>query len=99
MIEVNSETDFVAKPDPFIAFGQNVLEAAIAANASTLEELQAASYEGKTVEELTTDAGALLGEKIVIRRVAALRARTLQFTCTRPQGPAGTGWRSAGCLR
>ena len=50
MIEVNSETDFVAKSDPFIAFGQNVLEAAIAANASTLEELQAASYEGKTVE-------------------------------------------------
>ena len=70
MVEVNSETDFVAKSDPFIAFGQNVLEAAIAADASTLEELQAASYEGKTVEELTTDAGALLGEKIVVRRIA-----------------------------
>ena len=70
MVEVNSETDFVAKSDPFIAFGQNVLEAAIAANASTLEELKAATYEGKTVEELTTDAGALLGEKIVVRRVA-----------------------------
>ena len=47
MIEVNSETDFVAKSDPFIAFGQNVLEAAIAAGASTLEELQAASYEAR----------------------------------------------------
>lgn len=43
------ETDFVAKSDPFIAFGQNVLEAAIAADASTWR-LQAASYEGKTVE-------------------------------------------------
>ena len=84
MIEVNSETDFVAKSDPFIAFGQNVLEAAIAANASTLEELQAASYEGKTVEELTTDAGALLGEKTLSAALHALRARTLQFTCTRP---------------
>ena len=75
MIEVNSETDFVAKSDPFIAFGQNVLEAAIAA--STLEELQAASYEGKTVEELTTDAGALLGEKIVVRRVARVEGENV----------------------
>ena len=80
MIEVNSETDFVAKSDPFIAFGQNVLEAAIAANASTLEELQAASYEGKTVEELTTDAGALLGEKIVVRRVARVEGENLHKT-------------------
>ena len=77
MVEVNSETDFVAKSDPFIAFGQNVLEAAIAANASTLEELQAASYEGKTVEELTTDAGALLGEKIVVRRVARVEGENV----------------------
>lgn len=69
MVEVNSETDFVAKSDPFIAFGNNVLEAAIAANASTIEELNAATYEGKTVEELTTEAGALLGEKVVVRRV------------------------------
>lgn len=70
MVEVNSETDFVAKSDPFIAFGNNVLEAAIAANVSTLEELMAAPHEGKTVEELVTEAGALLGEKIVVRRVA-----------------------------
>lgn len=77
LVEVNSETDFVAKSDPFIAFGQNVLEAAIAADASTLEELQAASYEGKTVEELTTDAGALLGEKIVVRRVARVEGENV----------------------
>ncbi|ORC15526.1 MULTISPECIES: translation elongation factor Ts [Rothia] len=70
MIEVNSETDFVAKSEPFIKFGTDVLEAAVAANASTLEELKAASFEGKTVDELTTEAGALLGEKIVVRRVA-----------------------------
>ena len=38
MVEVNSETDFVAKSEPFITFGRNVLEAAIAANASTLED-------------------------------------------------------------
>ena len=38
MVEVNSETDFVAKSEPFITFGRNVLEAAIADNASHLDE-------------------------------------------------------------
>ena len=64
MIEVNSETDFVAKSDPFIAFGQNVLEAAIAANASTLVHCSA--------------------RRSLSAALHALRARTLQFTCTRP---------------
>ncbi|MFW0155674.1 translation elongation factor Ts [Rothia sp. P6271] len=77
MVEVNSETDFVAKSDPFVEFGNNVLEAAIAANASTLEELQAATVDGKTVEELTTEAGALLGEKIVVRRVARVEGENI----------------------
>lgn len=77
MVEVNSETDFVAKSEPFIAFANNVLEAAISANASTLEELKAASVDGKTVEELTTEAGALLGEKIVVRRVARVEGENV----------------------
>ncbi|WP_346845216.1 translation elongation factor Ts [uncultured Rothia sp.] len=77
MIEVNSETDFVAKSDPFIEFGNNVLEAAIASNATTIEELNAASADGKTVEELTTDAAARLGEKVVVRRVARVEGDTV----------------------
>ena len=77
MIEVNSETDFVAKSDPFIAFGQNVLEAAIAANASTPGRAAGCILRGKTVEELTTDAGALLGEKIVVRRVARVEGENV----------------------
>ena len=69
-----------------------MLEAAIAANASTLEELQAASYEGKTVEELTTDAGALLGEKIVVRRVARVEGENVAvYLHNDLQGPARTG--------
>lgn len=77
MVEVNSETDFVAKSEPFVEFGNNVLEAAIAANASTVEELNAASFDGKTVEELTTDAAARLGEKVVVRRVARVEGENV----------------------
>ena len=77
MVEVNSETDFVAKSEPFVEFGNNVLEAAIAANASTVEELNAASFDGKTVEELTTDPAARLGEKVVVRRVARVEGENV----------------------
>ncbi len=77
MVEVNSETDFVAKSEPFIEFGNKVLAAAVAAQAANLEELNAASYEGKTVAELTTDAAALLGEKVVVRRLARLEGENV----------------------
>ena len=72
LVEVNSETDFVAKSAPFIEFGNDVLEAAVSADAGSLEDLLKATSKGKTVEEQVTEAGALLGEKVVVRRVARL---------------------------
>ncbi|GAA2520417.1 translation elongation factor Ts [Kocuria salsicia] len=70
MVEVNSETDFVAKSAPFVEFGNKVLDAAVAADAADLESLLATEVDGKTVSELVTETGALLGEKVVVRRVA-----------------------------
>ncbi|MFE7632284.1 translation elongation factor Ts [Kocuria sp. NPDC057446] len=70
MVEVNSETDFVAKSAPFVEFGNKVLDAAVAADATTLESLMDAQVDGKAVSELVTETGALLGEKIVVRRIA-----------------------------
>ena len=70
MVEVNSETDFVAKSGPFVEFGAKVLEAAVAADATSLEELMEARADGKVVSELVTETGALLGEKVVVRRIA-----------------------------
>lgn len=72
MVEVNSETDFVAKAEPFVEFGNKVLAAAVQADAADLETLLKAQADGQTVEELVTETGALLGEKIVVRRVARL---------------------------
>ncbi|GAB2613983.1 translation elongation factor Ts [Kocuria himachalensis] len=70
MVEVNSETDFVAKSAPFVEFGNKVLDAAVAADATTLESLMDAQVDGKAVSELVTETGALLGEKVVVRRIA-----------------------------
>lgn len=73
LVEVNSETDFVAKSAPFIDFGNSVLEAAVTNDVETLEDLLKAESNGKTVEEQVTEAGALLGEKVIVRRVARLK--------------------------
>ncbi|GEO94725.1 translation elongation factor Ts [Kocuria turfanensis] len=77
LVEVNSETDFVAKSAPFVEFGNKVLEAAVAADASSLEELMEAQADGKAVSELVTETGALLGEKVVVRRLARVEGENV----------------------
>ncbi len=70
MVEVNSETDFVAKNDKFVAFANQVLEAAVAAEAADLEGLLAAPAEGGTVQDLVDEMGATVGEKTEVSRIA-----------------------------
>ena len=77
MVEVNSETDFVAKSAPFVEFGNKVLDAAVAADATTLESLMDAQVDGKAVSELVTETGALLGEKVVVRRIARVEGNNV----------------------
>ncbi len=64
LLEINSETDFVAKNDKFVALGDAALAAAIESGATTAEELSATPFG----EELTT-AAATMGEKIEVRRI------------------------------
>ena len=49
MIELNCETDFVAKADKFIALGDVVLRAAVASGATDVDGLLASDYEGRTL--------------------------------------------------
>lgn len=70
MIEVNCETDFVAKNDNFIKLADNVLQTAVKTGATSLDELLAADFDGRSVNDYVTEEGATLGEKIVVRRIA-----------------------------
>ncbi|MCO1339663.1 translation elongation factor Ts [Kocuria polaris] len=70
MVEVNCETDFVAKSDKFIALAATVLDAAVASGATDAEALQAADVDGKPLSEWIIGEAAALGEKIVVRRVS-----------------------------
>lgn len=72
MIELACETDFVAKNDKFIALSEQVLEAVAAAGATTVDEGLAAPVDGSTVADLIDQQAATLGEKVELRRVAAL---------------------------
>jgi len=73
LVEVNSETDFVAKDENFVAFTDAVAQAALASGATDVEALKAAKLpNGETVEEARAAAIAKLGENIQIRRIAAI---------------------------
>ena len=73
LVEINSETDFVAKDENFIAFTEAVAAAALASGAADAETLKAAKMaSGETVEEARAAAVAKLGENIQVRRVARI---------------------------
>lgn len=72
VIELNCETDFVAKNDKFIALSEQVLAAVVAAGATEVDAAQSAPVDGQTVAELIVEKSAELGEKIALRRVAVI---------------------------
>ncbi|MEV8143178.1 translation elongation factor Ts [Specibacter sp. NPDC078709] len=77
MVEVNCETDFVAKAAPFIEFSNKVLATAISSGATDVEALLAVDVDGKPMSEVVIEAGALLGEKVAIRRLARVEGATV----------------------
>jgi len=69
LVEVNSETDFVAREKDFQAFAQDVARLALAARPADLDALLAAKLpSGKTVEETRRELIARIGENIGVRR-------------------------------
>ena len=70
LIELNSETDFVAKNAEFQAVADQIVAAAAAAKATDVEALKAAKAGDTTVEQVIADLSAKIGEKLELRRVA-----------------------------
>ncbi len=64
IVTVSCETDFVSKNADFVAFVQKIADAAVNADANTIEELKAVAVEGSTVADLVNDKLASIGEKI-----------------------------------
>ncbi|KFN44804.1 translation elongation factor Ts [Arenimonas oryziterrae] len=70
LVEINSETDFVAKDDNFLAFANAVAAAALSSGAADAEALKSAKLAtGQTVEEARAAVIAKVGENVQVRRL------------------------------
>lgn len=74
-VEVNSETDFVGKNADFQKMVSGI--ANVAVSASDIDALKAADMGGKSVEQTVTDAVAVIGENMSVRRMASIEGDTV----------------------
>jgi elongation factor Ts len=75
IVEVNSETDFAAKDDNFVAFVESVAVAALATSATDVAGLAEESLaDGRSVETARTELVAKIGENVSVRRFAGVAA-------------------------
>lgn len=91
-VEVNSETDFVAKNDKFRDFVEKVTEQIIASDASDLEGLNEEKWisdPSKTVREAVVNMVATIGENISIRRFAKIESNGLLISYIHGGGRIG----------
>ena len=77
MMEVNSETDFVARDDGFIKFGQQLIEIASANKINDMDTLNNTEVDGVKVSELRDNLVAKIGENISPRRVITVEGDNL----------------------
>ena len=81
LLELNSETDFVAKDEGFLAFAQTCVEAALSSGTDDVESLMGQTVDGGTLEETRRELVARLGENIQARRLQGLDADGASIAC------------------
>lgn len=74
-VEVNSETDFVGKNADFQKMVSGIADVAV--SVADIDALKAADMNGKSVEQTVTDAVAVIGENMSVRRMSALEGETV----------------------
>lgn len=72
LVELNSETDFVAKNEKFVALGDEAVAAAVESGATEPAELEKTPF-----GEALTNAGATMGEKILVRRIGRVSGEVI----------------------
>ncbi|WP_028874433.1 translation elongation factor Ts [Tepidiphilus margaritifer] len=75
MVEVNCETDFVAKNDEFIAFANRLAQLVAERNPADVAALSQLELDGKPVEQVRTELVGKIGENITIRRFVRIEAQ------------------------
>ena len=93
LVEVNSETDFVAKNQKFIDFSNEVLAAAVASGAADLDALLAAPMGEGSVKDRLDAFAAIIGEKLQIGRIVRVEGENVDLYLhqTNPDLPPQVG--------
>lgn len=78
-VELNSETDFVAKTPKFVDFADTVLAAAVKADAKGIDDVLAAPSDDSTVKESVEEAAALFGEHVKIGQFAKIEGPRVEI--------------------
>ena len=92
IVEVNSETDFVAKNDKFLSFVDGVANQALASNAADMDAFMAEPWNedaSKTVAEVLVEKVAVIGEKLSIRRFEKIESNGCVVSYTHGGGRIG----------
>ena len=79
LVELKSETDFVAKNDEFVATAQKIADAAAEAKAADTETLKGVPLDGKTVGEVVEKLAITIGEKIELGQVAYFDGQSVVY--------------------
>ncbi len=79
LVELKSETDFVAKNADFVAAAQRIADAAAEAKASDTEALKSVPLDGKTVGEVVEELAITIGEKIELGQVAYFDGQSVVY--------------------
>ncbi|MFO7895953.1 MAG: translation elongation factor Ts [Candidatus Cloacimonadales bacterium] len=74
IIELNSETDFVAKNKDFVNFGEKIVKFVVDNNISELEALKTSTIDGKSFNDVLTSLIATIGENLNVRRIKLIES-------------------------
>ncbi len=74
LVEINCETDFVAKDESFLAFTDSVVETALANKSADVESLMSVEVNGKLLELSRTELVSKIGENVQVRRVQLIES-------------------------
>jgi elongation factor Ts len=77
IVELNCETDFVAKNEEFVGFATKIAQVAISELPQSVEELKALPVEGVAISELIVQMIGKIGEKIEISKLEIVRGETV----------------------
>ena len=74
VIELNCETDFVAKNADFVAFAEKIADIALQNNPASVEELKGLEVDGKKIADALIEQTGVIGEKIEVSKYEAISA-------------------------